>query len=112
MSFLDLAAKAHEEEPGKQVTERWRKLRGQFEETFGIKPAELDVGERTATIEIYTFALWQTYEKGIEWMLTIKCSSCLQTCDCGRVSSLANVGAKIKAWERDHKCTVTTTGEA
>jgi len=31
---------------------------------------------------------------------------------CWEVDSLIDVGRKILGWERDHKCNVTTTGEA
>lgn len=105
--FRDLAVAAYEKALEQSIETRERMVVKAFEDTFGVKPAETNVMELMASIGSYRFRLSRTYEGG-EWFLTIKCPKCSEICECGRVTTLENVGCKIKSWEESHKC---KTGE-
>jgi len=110
MSFRDLAVKAYENEDRDREKQMRKKLLRSFFETFGVKPESVDMEQRHMVIGPYIFRQDVTYE-GKEWVLVIHCLGCHTITDCGHVMSLVDVGRKIVAWERDHKCNVTTTGE-
>ena len=114
MSFRDLAVKAYEEEDRDREKQLREKLLRSFFEMFGVKPESVNVEERTATVGSYLFLQDITYEsKPYEhWILVIQCPVCLESMNCDYVTNLVDVGRKVVAWERDHKCNVRATGEA
>jgi len=113
MSFRDLAVKAYETGGAKVEERQCRKLRRDFVDTFGIKPERIELSPLAAHIGPYTFERSEdpVYVFSKNWWLIITCPRCHKASMSHRANNLSEVGKRILAWERDHKCNVTTTGE-